>query len=44
LERSGQLACWDHYLPLARYALFAYGEQIRSAMHPGSIFGPLFAS
>jgi nitrilase len=39
----GQLACWEHYLPLARYALIADGEQIHSAMYPGSIFGPLFA-
>jgi nitrilase len=42
--RIGQLACWEHYLPLARYALIADGEQIRSAMSPGSIFGPLFAA
>jgi nitrilase len=41
--RIGQLACWEHYLPLARYALIADGEQIHSAMYPGSIFGPLFA-
>jgi aliphatic nitrilase len=41
--RIGQLACWEHYLPLARYALIADGEEIHSAMYPGSIFGPLFA-
>jgi aliphatic nitrilase len=41
--RVGQLACWEHHLPLARYALIADGEQIHSAMYPGSIFGPLFA-
>ena len=41
--RIGQLACWEHYLPLARYALITDGEQIHSAMYPGSIFGPLFA-
>ena len=41
--RIGQFACWEHYLPLARYALIADGEQIHSAMYPGSIFGPLFA-
>src|SRR3954462_10485720 len=41
--RIGQLACWEHYLPLARYALIEDGEQIRSAMYPGSIFGPLFS-
>jgi nitrilase len=41
--RIGQLACWEHYSPLARYALMADGEQIHSAMYPGSIFGNLFA-
>src|SRR6476661_206 len=41
--RIGQLACWEHYNPLARYALMADGEQIHSAMFPGSIFGDLFA-
>jgi len=41
--RIGQLACWEHYNPLARYALMADGEQIHSAMYPGSIFGNLFA-
>ena len=41
--RIGQLACWEHYNPLARYALMADGEQIHSAMYPGSIFGSLFA-
>jgi aliphatic nitrilase len=41
--RIGQLACWEHYNPLARYALIADGEEIHSAMYPGSIFGSLFA-
>ena len=41
--RVGQLACWEHYNPLARYALIADGEQIHSAMFPGSIFGELFS-
>jgi aliphatic nitrilase len=41
--RVGQLACWEHYNPLARYALMADGEQIHSAMWPGSIFGDLFS-
>jgi len=41
--RIGQLACWEHYNPLARYAMIADGEQIHSAMYPGSIFGSLFA-
>lgn len=41
--RIGQLACWEHYNSLFRYALIADGEQIHSAMYPGSIFGPLFS-
>jgi aliphatic nitrilase len=41
--RIGQMACWEHYNPLARYAMMADGEQIHSAMYPGSIFGDLFA-
>jgi nitrilase len=41
--RIGQLACWEHYNPLARYAMMADGEQIHSAMYPGSIFGKLFS-
>jgi aliphatic nitrilase len=40
--RIGQLACWEHYNPLARYVMMADGEQIHSAMYPGSIFGELF--
>ena len=41
--RIGQLACWEHYLPLARYAMIADGEQIHASMYPGSFAGPLFA-
>ena len=41
--RIGSLACWEHYNPLARYALMADGEQIHSAMYPGSFAGDLFA-
>jgi aliphatic nitrilase len=41
--RIGQLACWEHYNSLARYAMIADGEQIHSAMYPGSIFGDLFS-
>ncbi|CDY77060.1 Nitrilase [Caballeronia glathei] len=41
--RIGQLACWEHSLPLARYALMADGEQIHSAMYPGSLGGDLFS-
>jgi aliphatic nitrilase len=43
IGRIGQLACWEHYNPLFRYALIADGEQIHSAMWPGSFGGPLFA-
>jgi aliphatic nitrilase len=42
--RIGQLACWEHYNPLARYALMADGEQIHAAMYPGSFAGDLFAA
>ena len=41
--RIGQLACWEHYNPLARYTMMADGEQIHSAVYPGSIFGYLFS-
>ncbi|HIQ53669.1 MAG TPA: Nit6803 family nitriliase [Pseudomonas pachastrellae] len=41
--RIGSLACWEHYNPLARYALMADGEQIHAAMFPGSLVGPIFA-
>lgn len=40
--RVGQLACWEHYIPLARHALIADGEQVHSAMWPGSFAGDLF--
>lgn len=39
--RIGQLACWEHYNPLFRYAMIADGEQIHSAIYPGSFLGPL---
>jgi aliphatic nitrilase len=32
--RIGSLACWEHYNPLARFALMADGEQIHAAMFP----------
>jgi len=41
--RIGQLACWEHYNPLARYALIADGEQIHAAMFPGSFGGQHFS-
>ncbi|MGY4648986.1 nitrilase-related carbon-nitrogen hydrolase [Mycobacterium sp. URHB0021] len=42
--RIGALACWEHYTVLARYALIADGEQIHSAMWPGSFGGELFST
>lgn len=41
--RVGSLACWEHYNPLARYALMADREQIHVAMFPGSLVGDIFA-
>ena len=43
VARIGQLACFEHYNPLARYAMMADGEQFHSAMYPGSMFGEPFA-
>lgn len=41
--RLGALACWEHYNPLARYALMAGHEEIHCAQFPGSLVGPIFA-
>src|SRR6202521_67256 len=41
--RIGALACWEHYNPLARYALMAQHEQIHASQFPGSMVGPIFA-
>ena len=41
--RIGALACWEHYNPLARYALMAQHEEIHAAQFPGSLVGPIFA-
>jgi nitrilase len=41
--RLGALACWEHYNPLARYALMAQHEEIHVAQFPGSMVGPIFA-
>lgn len=41
--RIGSLACWEHYNPLARYALMADHEQIHASMFPGSMVGEIFA-
>ncbi|MBH0237372.1 Nit6803 family nitrilase [Methylobrevis albus] len=41
--RVGALACWEHYNPLARYALMAQHEEIHVAQFPGSMVGQIFA-
>jgi nitrilase len=41
--RVGALACWEHYNPLARFALIAQNEQIHCAQFPGSMVGQIFA-
>lgn len=41
--RIGALACWEHYNPLARYALMADHEEIHCGQFPGSLVGPIFA-
>src|SRR6185369_10787962 len=39
VARIGQLACFEHYNPLARYAMMADGEHIHSGMYPEPMFG-----
>jgi nitrilase len=41
--KVGALACWEHYNPLARYALMAQHEQIHCSQFPGSMVGQIFA-
>ena len=43
IARVGALACWEHYNPLARYALMSQHEEIHCAQFPGSLVGPIFA-
>lgn len=38
----GALACWEHYNPLARFALMAQHEQIHCAQFPGALVGDIF--
>jgi aliphatic nitrilase len=40
--RVGALACWEHYNPLARYALMADHETIHCSQFPGSMVGSTF--
>ena len=41
--KVGALACWEHYNPLARFALMAQHEQIHCAQFPGSMVGKIFS-
>jgi nitrilase len=43
LGRIGALACWEHYNPLARFALMTQGEELHCAQFPGSLVGPIFS-
>ncbi len=40
--RVGALACWEHYNPLARYALMTDHETIHCSQFPGSMVGSTF--
>lgn len=42
--RIGALACWEHYNPLARFALMEDREEIHCAQFPGSMVGQIFAN
>jgi len=42
--RLGALICWEHYMPLARYALMAAGEEIHCSHFPGSMAGEPMAA
>ncbi len=39
LGRLGALICWEHFMPLARYALIAQGEEIHCSHFPGAMAG-----
>ncbi len=41
--KVGALACWEHYNPLARFALMAQHEQIHCSQFPGCMVGQIFA-
>ncbi len=36
IGRIGGLVCWEHWMPLARYALYSQGEQIHAAVWPSA--------
>lgn len=35
--RVGGLSCWENWMPLARYALYAEGEELHVSVWPGSV-------
>lgn len=39
----GCLACWEHFNPLARYALMTQHEEIHCSHFPGSLSGSIFS-
>jgi aliphatic nitrilase len=39
IGRLGALICWEHFMPLARYALIAQREEIHCSHFPGSMAG-----
>ena len=41
--RVGPLICWEHYMPLSRFALMAQREEIHCSHFPGAIGRPGFA-
>jgi nitrilase len=41
--RVGALACWEHYNPLARFALMEGREEIHCSQFPGSMVGQIFS-
>ncbi len=43
IGRIGALACWEHYNPLARFALMNDHEEIHCSQFPGSMVGQIFA-
>ena len=43
IGRIGALICWEHYMPLARYALIEQGEEIHCSHFPGSMAGDSMA-
>ncbi|MCP3987402.1 MAG: aliphatic nitrilase [bacterium] len=42
--RLGALICWEHFMPLARYAMMAEREEIHCSHFPGSLLGASMAA